>query len=244
MKCFPRRTAAALAASAAVLAGAGAAAAAVPGPDGVINGCYDASGKVRVLDSSAAKSCGGNETVLNWNQTGPQGPKGDTGPQGPQGEMGTQGPKGEMGSQGPAGPAGPSSFARAHYKEGWSTLDNDYHAVDTLQLPTGYHAITARAELFQPEWLGVEWWSKVTCKLMVHKDGGGSEMLDINTIEIGDEGPENGEISLMALHHSQGAGDGLGLECHTDSNITDFPTEIGRIRLMAQELGGYTVLSD
>jgi hypothetical protein len=61
--------------------------ASIPGPGGVINGCYkNSGGDLRVIDSSG--TCKNNETALNWHQTGPKGP------QGPQG------------SPGPAGPAG------------------------------------------------------------------------------------------------------------------------------------------
>jgi hypothetical protein len=58
--------------------GAVAAWASIPGPDGVIHGCYKPStGAVTVIDSSA--SCGSGLTALNWNQTGPQGPAGSPG---------------------------------------------------------------------------------------------------------------------------------------------------------------------
>ena len=52
------------------------------------------------------------EQVIQNEQVGPQGPKGDTGEQGPagpqgeKGETGAQGPKGDTGEQGPQGPAG------------------------------------------------------------------------------------------------------------------------------------------
>ena len=65
---------------------AGIAVASIPGPDGVIHGCYKTSdGKLRVIDSSA--SCASGETALAWNQTGPQGATGATGPQGTPGEQ-------------------------------------------------------------------------------------------------------------------------------------------------------------
>ncbi len=59
--------------------------ASIPAPNGVINGCYQtASGKLRVIDSAA--TCRADETALNWNQMGTQGP---AGPQGPAGAPGT-----------------------------------------------------------------------------------------------------------------------------------------------------------
>jgi hypothetical protein len=60
---------------------AGVAYASIPGPDGVIHGCYKnnnpAQGALLAIDSAA--SCPSGYTALNWNQTGPQGPTGPPG---------------------------------------------------------------------------------------------------------------------------------------------------------------------
>ncbi len=72
----------------------------IPDPSGVFHGCYrQNSGELRLVETASA--CGRNELAVQWNQTGPQGPKGDTGLQGPKGDTGPRGP------QGPAGPASP-----------------------------------------------------------------------------------------------------------------------------------------
>jgi hypothetical protein len=66
--------------------GAGVAVAAtsgIPGPDGVIHGCYGVGGALRVVPAGTA--CLATETALPWSQTGPAGPAGPQGPQGPQG---------------------------------------------------------------------------------------------------------------------------------------------------------------
>jgi hypothetical protein len=70
----------------------------IPGPNGVIHGCYKRSGKtqgaLRVIDTGAGQSCVSGEAALKWNRTGPPGPQGEpgpTGPQGPQGEPGADG---------------------------------------------------------------------------------------------------------------------------------------------------------
>lgn len=55
----------------------------IPGPDGVIHGCYGVAGALRVVP--AGTQCLATETALPWNQTGPAGPAGPQGPQGPQG---------------------------------------------------------------------------------------------------------------------------------------------------------------
>ncbi len=92
--------------------GMGLAAQAVFAQDGsVITGCYNAQGTLRVTDS-----CRPDETVISWNQVGPQGLPGEPGPEGPsgppgeqgeQGEPGPEGPQGEQGEQGETGPQGP-----------------------------------------------------------------------------------------------------------------------------------------
>ena len=94
-----------------VLAGTGFAYAAIPGPSGVINGCYQTkTGNLRVV--SAGKKCLRSEKALNWNQTGPrglqglQGAKGDTGATGAKGDTGATGAKGDTGATGAKGDTG------------------------------------------------------------------------------------------------------------------------------------------
>lgn len=90
-------------AAALVMAGAGAAAyAALGGGNDVIRACVDLRGNVRIIDSSSDR-CRDNETLLTWNQ---QGPQGATGPAGPIGLPGAAGPAGAIGLTGAAGPAG------------------------------------------------------------------------------------------------------------------------------------------
>jgi hypothetical protein len=106
-------------AAAVVLAGGVAWAAIPPVPGGVIQGCYDNAGNVRVVE---ALPCQGNATPFQWNQQGIEGPRGEKGDQGPQGLQGIQGiqgqkgdkgekgDKGDTGAPGPAGPAGVSGY--------------------------------------------------------------------------------------------------------------------------------------
>ena len=61
----------------------------------VIHACANAQGQVRIVGS--ASDCFRSETVLQWNERGPQGPPGLAGPLGP---------------TGPAGPAGVSGLVR------------------------------------------------------------------------------------------------------------------------------------
>ena len=93
--------------------------AAIPGPSGVIQGCYDSGGNVKVVE---ALPCPRTYVPFQWNQQGIQGiqglqgvpgqkgDKGDSGERGPaglQGERGAQGESGPQGIQGIQGPPGP-----------------------------------------------------------------------------------------------------------------------------------------
>jgi hypothetical protein len=91
--------------------------ASIPGPNGVIFGCYKKSGgTLRVIDTATDRCDSRAETPISWNQTGPQGPQGEqgpVGPAGPQGQQGIQGVQGSQGEQGPQGEAGPQGPAGA-----------------------------------------------------------------------------------------------------------------------------------
>ncbi len=70
----------------------------------VIKTCVkNEDGNMRFIAHGACKA---NETLLTWNQAGPQGPAGPQGLQGIAGPAGPQGPAGSIGPQGPAGPQG------------------------------------------------------------------------------------------------------------------------------------------
>lgn len=112
----------------------------IPGSDGEIDGCYAASGNLRVVADGEA--CRATETALTWNQkgrqgdpgpTGPQGQKGDTGLQGPKGDTGLQGPKGDTGAAGATGPTGsqgPSGVVG--FSNGEDFVSGSLPATDTL----------------------------------------------------------------------------------------------------------------
>jgi hypothetical protein len=66
------------------------------------------------VTTNGTPKCLGHDTKITWNQTGPQGAKGDpgaTGPAGPPGAKGDTGPAGPQGPAGDTGPAGPSGPA-------------------------------------------------------------------------------------------------------------------------------------
>lgn len=64
--------------AAASLLGGAMAYASIPGPDGVVHGCYKTAtpNKGTLLAVDSAASCPSGYTALDWNQTGPAGPPG------------------------------------------------------------------------------------------------------------------------------------------------------------------------
>ncbi len=77
--------------------------AAIPGDGGVIQGCYDTGGNLKVV---SALPCPKNYTALQWNQQGVPGPRGETGDKGEQGIQGIPGERGPQGEQGVRGITG------------------------------------------------------------------------------------------------------------------------------------------
>ena len=135
--------------------------ASIPGADGVIHGCFKKSGgTLRVIDMSVT-TCGRDETLLSWNQTGPQGPQGPQGvpgpqgPAGPAGPIGATGPAGPEGPAGPAGPAGPqgpagSSAATFAFTSGTAVIPigNEFTHVLSKGVPAGNWTVVATANIF------------------------------------------------------------------------------------------------
>jgi hypothetical protein len=50
--------------------------ASIPDGNGVIHGCYNKVGNLRVINTDTGQACRNAETALTWNRTGPQGPAG------------------------------------------------------------------------------------------------------------------------------------------------------------------------
>src|SRR3954465_5015084 len=77
-------------------------------PSTVLEACINpGNGDMRLVDANT--QCHNNETRVQWNVQGPQGPQGARGPVGPQGPQGATGPQGMTGPQGPQGPSGSSA---------------------------------------------------------------------------------------------------------------------------------------
>jgi hypothetical protein len=121
-----------VAAAALVVALGGVAYAGIPGSQGVIYGCYDSGGNLKVIKSG--QSCARGFTSLNWNQSGPQGP---------------QGPAGATGQQGPQGPPGATDVFWTDTKLTTVIPDNplpgNTPTVAKLTLPPGKYLVTSNA---------------------------------------------------------------------------------------------------
>jgi hypothetical protein len=114
----------------------------IPGADGIIHGCYATdNGKLRVIDPQQ-EQCKRDEAPLQWNQTGPQGPKGDTGTQG------AQGLKGDPGIQGPAGTPGVSGYQQVVESHNNFTLAASTESVHVLTCPAGEKVLSGGFVLF------------------------------------------------------------------------------------------------
>jgi hypothetical protein len=91
--------------------GAYAAVSSIPGPDGVIHGCYSKkNGVLRLV--AAGRRCSRRELAIAFNQTGSaglRGSRGSTGARGASGATGATGATGGKGEQGTQGPAGPGA---------------------------------------------------------------------------------------------------------------------------------------
>lgn len=82
------------------LSGVAVAVASIPDSStGLISGCYSTrNGALRIIDLQAGRRCNTGESLLHWNQQGPQGPPGLQGLQGPEGPLGEQGLQGLPGN--------------------------------------------------------------------------------------------------------------------------------------------------
>ena len=80
--------------------------------------------------SNGTPQCGGHDTQITWNQTGPTGPAGPQGPQGLQGDPGPQGAKGDTGAAGPQGAAGQGLTIRGPWDPGATYNVNDVVSYD------------------------------------------------------------------------------------------------------------------
>lgn len=111
--------------------------AAVPSPNRVTYTCYNNDNRSFLAVDTPVATCKPDETLLTWNQTGPQGPSGPQGVQGPQGPMG------------PQGKARPPAGGHVYTNASPAVVQVPFTAV--LTLPTGTYNIDANALLLNDE---------------------------------------------------------------------------------------------
>jgi hypothetical protein len=214
----------------------GVATAAIPGGDGTIQSCYDAAGELRVIDTEGAvgaRSCNAGETKLAWNTRGETGAQGPAGPKGATGATGATGPKGATGAQGPAGP----SFVWARFPSGKFYPVDQYTTVATVSVPKGMYRVSGKAIAFMNEWVGMELWSVVTCRLArIGSDG--TTALDHAQTDISDNGPERATLALESLMYAE-TGVELRMQCKDGNEFGSDFDEIQHVKLFAQQVGGY-----
>jgi Collagen triple helix repeat (20 copies) len=96
----------------AVAIAGGVAWASIPGDGGVIQGCYDSGGNVKVVP---ALPCPRGYTAFAWNQQGLKGADGASGKDGANGTNGIDGVDGRDGTNGLAGPPGTAGVSGIEY---------------------------------------------------------------------------------------------------------------------------------
>jgi hypothetical protein len=102
----------------------------IPDPKGVIHGCYDSNGRLRVIDTGRGQLCRSGETALDWSQIGPPG------------AAGAQGAVGPRGAPGPAGPPGPAGAVLAYaHVQADGTIDHDSGNVTVSKVFAGEYCI-------------------------------------------------------------------------------------------------------
>lgn len=97
---------------------------------GIITGCLNPAGQIRML-TTAGDTCKDGESQLTWSVQGPQGP------QGPQGLPGSQGPQGVQGPTGPVGPAGPAGSGSPAVIDATGALVGPYFGADDTLVSIG-----------------------------------------------------------------------------------------------------------
>jgi Collagen triple helix repeat (20 copies) len=217
--------------------------AAIPDSNGVIHGCYapKASGALRVIDVATGSKCLKNEKALDFNQTGPQGPKGDPGAPGqqgtpgPQGVPGTPGADGAPGQQGPAGaagPPGPAGVSTATFTSGSISISgNDtWSQVASKGLPAGSWAVVATANLASGVPFDGDLIITAACEL--RSDGapiGGTA--DRRVIPDGDS--VDVSLSMNGGAYFTGGGGTVSLWCRSQASQTIF----GQVMIL--QIGGF-----
>jgi len=118
----------------------------IPGPGGVINGCYTKiGGVVRVIDTAKGEKClSALEVPISWNQAGAKGEPGPPGKDGADGAPGKDGADGKDGAPGkdgvdgqPGAPGPPGGIADWQIASETITVAAGATFVEGVQCPPG-----------------------------------------------------------------------------------------------------------
>jgi hypothetical protein len=200
---------------------------------GVYTACYsNANGAMRVIDFEAkGLTCTAGEKAMGWNAAGP---KGATGAQGP------AGPKGATGAQGPAG----ISFARGHFRTSRKMLNHNWTTYATVDLPKGMHTVMGKAVTHQDELLGFAIWTEVGCRLVQRSAAGAETVIDVAQTEVGDNDNESATMAMMGFAYVPEGTDKLHLQCERVHEVGYQDNWVDDIKVIAQQVGGYTALAN
>ena len=224
--------------------GAGIGWAAVPDSAGVIHGCRNANGGLRIIDTEASGACGGGEIPLNWSQSGPAGPAGSAGAAGPQGPAGAQGPVGPSGSTGGAGSAAlglatrfddpvtaPAPLTILPHRAGPGTR---WRTLETLRLTTGKYLVFARVNVQADIGFERTYGMRVRCMLLqAGSTGGVRDWTQVNVWERpGTAHGDGANAFLMGpADVSRAAATTLQLQCLVED--PQLPVVVDRVRIRA-----------
>jgi hypothetical protein len=160
----------------------GVAYATIPDSSGAIHGCYlDKIGTLRVIDPSAGQHCTSLETLIQWNQIGPQGPQGSIGPAGPTGPPGPQGAPGTASAMYDATGAGFLPFPAARV------------TLAAVTVPRGAYMVTGEAIVNNDGHDQTD-----VCQLYSSNTGGGFGQEAQTTITSVDPDTNTGTATLVA----------------------------------------------
>ncbi len=194
--------------------GVGVAYASIPGPNGVISACYDnQSGQTRIVDrqTDVPKGCGSRESLISWNQTGPQGLQGN------QGLQGDPGVKGDQGLQGDPGPSGGGILYSSFLSTPLTVPDRSQTSafsvnVLSLSVPAGAYLITYASQATQ---------SAADCRV-----GSGNLFKAVQDTTVGESVFDTTAIFLPA-------GGSINLRC----TVWDYPYTVSKAKLFAVQAG-------
>ncbi len=241
----------------------------IPSSGGVIHGCYQKSdGKLRVVNDPS--TCRDAELPISWNQTGPQGPKGDTGATGPQGHTGPQGlpgqkgdtgatgPQGPQGDPGPqglqgaAGPPGPAGAAHAfefYFRPSRDILPIRSAAVTAghLTLPAGTFMVSARVLVHSFDGSLLPGPREASCVIVPDNTSAiflGEGLDESSTIVHGNF--KSGNIALLAAYSSNGGpsdAHGVQVRCWGESTTSAGFTDmkVGFVKIDAIQVSDVTL---